>query len=185
MINIYKGNLIRLRAYQENDIKKAYEYMNDYEVIRNTSPGAIRAITFEEERDFINAAKIRADLSYDFAIEDLQTGEYIGGCGIKNTNLKERTCELGILIGNKNYWGKGYGSDGIQVLLKVIFGELNFRKIKLGVFEFNKRAISCYEKNGFKIEGILKEELYREGKYHDIILMAMFKKDYYDKLNTK
>lgn len=179
---MYNGKLIRLRAYRENDIQRAFEFMNDYEVIRNTAPGAIRAITLEEEREFIMSARIKSDLGYDFAIEDIQTGEYIGGCGVKNTNLKERTCELGILIGDKNYWGKGYGTDAIKVLLKVIFGELNFRKVKLGVYDFNKRAISCYEKNGFKIEGVLKEELYREGKYHDVILMAIFKKDYYENL---
>ena len=82
------------------------------------------------------------------------------------------------MIGDKDYWGKGYGSDALKVLIRFIFEEVNIYKIKLNVFSFNKRAISCYKKLGFKEEGILKDELYRNGKYFDIIPMALFKEDF-------
>ena len=82
------------------------------------------------------------------------------------------------MLGDKDYWGRDYGSDALKVLIKFIFEEVNMDKIKLGVFSFNARAIACYKKIGFIEEGILKKELYRNGKYNDITLMALFKEDY-------
>lgn len=75
---------------------------------------------------------------------------------------------IGIAIGNKNYWGKGYGTDALNTLLRLLFNEHNARKVLLNVF-------------GFKEEGRLKEQIYREGKYQDGVVMALFKKDYLKK----
>ena len=83
------------------------------------------------------------------------------------------------MIGDKNYWGKGYGYDALKTLIDFIFNECNMEKVKLSVYEFNTRAVACYKKLGFKEEGRLKKELYREGKYGDVILMAVFKEEYF------
>lgn len=174
---MYSGKLVKLRAYKEEDIEKAVEFINDEEVKKFLDSNIPFPMTKWQEEEWVRSRKANADFTYDFAIEDLETGKYIGGCSINECDVKNRTCTIGIMIGDKDYWSKGYGSDALKVLIKFIFEEVNMNKIKLKVFSFNTRAIACYKKVGFKEEGILKKELYRNGKYHDEILMAIFKNE--------
>lgn len=174
---MYSGQLVKLRAYKEEDIEKATVYINDEEVKKLMDSTIPFPMTKWQEEEWIRSRKANTDFTYDFAIEDLKTGKYIGGCSINECDVKNRTCVVGIMIGDKEYWGKGYGSDALKVLIKFIFEEVNMNKIKLNVFSFNNRAIACYKKVGFKEEGILKKEIYRNGKYYDEIIMAMFKDD--------
>lgn len=174
---MYSGKLVKLRAYKEEDIEKAVEFINDEEVKKFLDSNIPFPMTKWQEEEWVRSRKANADFTYDFAIEDLETGKYIGGCSINECDVKNRTCTIGIMIGDKEYWSKGYGSDALKVLIKFIFEEVNMNKIKLKVFSFNTRAIACYKKVGFKEEGILKKELYRNGKYHDEILMAIFKSE--------
>ena len=178
---MYNGGLVKLRAYKEEDVALAKEFINDYETKRLLAIDAAFPISLWEEEEWMKSKKNTRGLVYDFAIETLKEGKYIGGCSINKLNVKNRNCTIGIMIGDKEYWGKGYGSDTLKVLIKFIFEELNMNKIKLGVFSFNERAKACYKKIGFKEEGILKDEIFREGKYNDEIIMALFAKDYFDK----
>ncbi len=172
---MYSGKLVKLRAYKEEDIEKAVEFINDEEVKKLMDSTIPFPMTKWQEEDWVRSRKANTDFTYDFAIEDLKTGKYIGGCSINECDVKNRTCVVGIMIGDKEYWGKGYGSDALKVLIKFIFEEVNMNKVKLNVFAFNNRAIACYKKVGFKEEGILRKEIYRNGKYYDEIIMAMFK----------
>ncbi|MGN0028037.1 GNAT family N-acetyltransferase [uncultured Clostridium sp.] len=175
---MYRGKLVKLRAYREEDIERAVEFINDEETKKFLDTAIPFPITKWQEEEWIKSRKSNKDFTYDFAIEDLETGKYIGGCSINHCDVKNRNCTIGIMLGDKDYWGRGYGSDALKVLIKFIFEEVNMDKIKLGVFSFNARAIACYKKIGFIEEGILKKELYRNGKYNDITLMALFKEDY-------
>ena len=175
---MYNGKLVKLRAYKEADIERAIEFINDEEVKKLLDSNIPFPMTKWQEEEWIKSRKVGADFTYDFAIEDLETGKYIGGCSINECDVKNRNCTIGIMIGDKEYWGRGYGSDALKVLIKFIFEEVNMNKIKLGVFSFNSRAIACYKKVGFKEECILKNELYRSGKYYDIIQMAIFKDEW-------
>ena len=172
---MYNGALVKLRAYKEEDIERAVQFINDEEVKKLLDSNTPFPMTKWQEEEWIKSRKANTDFTYDFAIEDLKTGKYIGGCSINECDVKNRTCTIGIMIGDKDYWGNGYGSDALKALNKFIFEEVNMNKIKLKVFSFNSRAIACYKKVGFQEEGILKKELYRNGKYHDEILMAIFK----------
>lgn len=172
------GSKVVLRDYKKEDVKKAHKYMNDYDIIRVLSLDPVFPKSLEQEEKFIMSIK-EDGLNYNFAIEDLETKEYIGGCGIKDADAKNRTCSIGVFIGEKNLWGKGYGTDALETLISFIFNELNFEKIKLSVYSFNDRAIKCYTSLGFTVEGTLEREIFREGKYHNIILMAMFREDYF------
>lgn len=86
----------------------------------------------------------------------------------------------GIFIGDKKYWGKGYGTDAMRVLVKFIFEQMNIHKVKLNVYSFNERAIKSYEKCGFKVEGVLRQEIFRDGRYYDEIIMGLLKEEYYN-----
>ena len=77
-----------------------------------------------------------------------------------------------MMIGDKAMHGKGYGTDAVSLLCKLGFEEMNLHKIKVEVMAFNLAAIRCYEKCGFIKEGTLRDEVFREGKYHDVIVMG-------------
>lgn len=175
---MYRGKKIILRAYKDEDIDKAYKFVNDKELIKNLSPGIGFPTTYKEEVEFINSQKKNSKGTYDFAIEVIENGEYIGGCGINDVNWQTRVAIVGIMIGNKDYWNNGYGTDTMNTLIRFVFQEMNINKIRLQVYSFNKRAIRCYEKCGFEIEGILKDEIYKEGKYYDEIVMSLFRKQW-------
>ena len=172
-----KGKKIILRSYEKEDIEKAHEYINNYELMKFLNPSFILPRSLKSEEEYINSIDKDPDKSFSFAIDTLK-GKYIGGCGYFNVNRKNGTCYIGIFIGDKNYWGKGYGTDANKVLLNYLFNEFNIRKVLLNVFAYNKRAIKSYEKLGFKIEGTLVDNIYRDGKYYDEIIMALFKNDF-------
>lgn len=172
---MYYGEKVCLRAYKEEDIKVATGLVNDAELQKFLSPRIPFPMSPWEEEEWIKSQKTNQNSEFNFAIEDIKTKKYIGGCGIQEVNWLVRTAEVGIMIGDKNYWGKGYGTDAMKVLLKFIFENMNINKVKLNVFSFNERAIKSYKKCGFKVEGTLKDEIFKEGKYYDEILMAIFK----------
>ncbi len=174
---MYYGAKVKLRAYKKEDIKLAYEYLNDSELKKLLVNKIPYPMILEQEEKWFEDLVHSKD-TYSFAIEDLETGKYIGGCGINNINWLNRIVTVGIFIGDKNYWGKGYGTDVVKILNKFIFEQMNINKIKLNVFSFNERAKRCYEKCGFKVEGVLKQELFRDGKYCDEYVMAILLEDW-------
>lgn len=174
---MYIGEKVRLREYKKADIACAQKYINDSEVKNLLHPGIPYLYTFEDEEKWFNTLSATKDV-YSFAIETIEDNKYIGGCGINNINWKNSVSEVGIFIGDKDYWGKGYGTDAMKILIKFIFNQMNINKIKLKVFSFNERAIKSYEKCGFKKEGILRQEIFRNGKYHDEIIMGILKSEY-------
>lgn len=174
---MYTGEKVRLRAYHPDDTKQAWLYINDPEVKRFLAPGVPYPVTWPEEEKWIAGQSSRNDI-YSFAIETLDTGEYIGGCGINQLDWKNRVATVGIFIGKKELWGKGFGTDAMQVLIRFIFEQMNLNKVKLNVYSFNQRAIRSYEKCGFKTEGVLRQEIFRDGQYHDELVMAILRDEW-------
>lgn len=175
---MYTGQKVRLREYRSEDVKLAQNYVNDPEVKKLMSPGIPYLYTLEDEQKWFERVSGASKDNYDFAIETLGDNKYIGGCGINSVDWKNRVATIGIFIGDKNYWGKGYGSDAINILIKFIFEQMNMHKISLHVFSYNERAIKCYEKCGFVKEGIMREEIFFDGRYYDDIAMGLLKKEY-------
>lgn len=171
---MYYGEKVFLRAYKEEDIQKVTSFVNDKEIKTFYDTDVSFPITLWEEETWVKSQKGNKNGEYNFAIEDIKTKKYIGGCNIQNVNWLTRVALVGIMIGDKNYLGKGYGTDAMKVLMKFIFQDMNIRKIRLSTFSFNVRAQKSYEKCGFKVEGTLKDEVFKDGKYYDEIVMAAF-----------
>ena len=176
---MYQGELVRLRAYRKDDLPKIQMFLNDFEVRTLTQSTTPYPYTLEDEEKWYESNTALKD-TYTFAIETLD-GVFLGGCGINSIDWKSSKVELGILIGNKEYWGKGYGTDAVKLLIKFIFEEMNINKIYLNVFSHNKRAIKSYKKCGFIVEGTLREEGFHNGKYYDDIYMGILKSEYFSK----
>ncbi|HHY71371.1 MAG TPA: GNAT family N-acetyltransferase, partial [Thermoanaerobacterales bacterium] len=118
---------------------------------------------------------------YIFAIVDLKTDESIGNIGFPKIDYINRTAGLGIFIGNKEYWGKGYGVEAIELLLDFGFNILNLHNISLKVFSYNKPAIRCYKKVGFKEAGRLREAKQIAGQKYDDVFMDILATEYKSK----
>ena len=172
---MYEGKLTRLRAFDNSDLMYCLKWSNDFEVMRGASGAILYPSTVDDDARAMNGSTSYSAGDYQFAIETLAEGKIIGQCGFVKVNWKNRSAELTILIGEKEYRGRGYGRDAIQTLCAFGLNEMNLRKIKATVFDFNRAARACYARCGFLEEGVLKQEIYREGAYHDVTLMALFR----------
>jgi UDP-4-amino-4,6-dideoxy-N-acetyl-beta-L-altrosamine N-acetyltransferase len=168
------GEKVRLRAIEREDIPTFVRWLNDPEVRRYLEM-YLPMSKAEEEQWF--ESYLKNDSSRIFGIE---TGEgvFIGNIGLHDIDWKNRSAVLGIVIAEKEYWGQGCGSDAIKALLRFAFDEMNLNRIHLSAFDFNERAIRCYEKCGFRREGRAREALFREGTYHDAIHMAILRREF-------
>lgn len=113
-----------------------------------------------------------------FVIAHKETEEYIGQIDIYKIDWKNRTAELGIVIGFNDYLNKGYGSEAIKLSQEFVFDQMNLNRLQLDVSDFNERAYRCYLKCGFKEEGRLRHRYYNNGSYVDSIIMGILKEEY-------
>ena len=116
--------------------------------------------------------------SIKFTIYHKQSKRPIGRIGFSRINWVSRNANIFAKIGEPEYWGKGIAGEASKLLINYGFTELNLHKIYSGVFTPNKRSLRAAEKLGFVKEGVLKEEMYVDGQYHDIHKFALFKRDW-------
>ncbi len=171
--------LVKLRAFEKEDISKRHNVADNPATLRLLSSSTIMPRSLEEEAAIIERCLTPKDKDsfYTFAIEN-RKGELIGSCGYKDVSPKNRRCRISIAIYEERNWGKGYGTAALRKLLDFLFLEKNMHKVWLTVFAFNPRAMACYKKLGFREEGRLREHVYRDGKYHDAVLMGIFEREY-------
>lgn len=172
-----EGSLVRLREYKKEDITFAHKYINDFEVKRLLVPGIPFPMRLEEEEKWYDSQSAFKDI-YNFAIEKKENAEYIGGCGINEVDWKNSVATVGIFLG-KPFWSQGFGTDAMNILLGFIFNQMNLNKAGLNVYSFNERAIASYSKCGFVVEGRLRQQIFRDGKYHDEVLMGLLRSEYF------
>ncbi|MGB8252790.1 MAG: GNAT family protein [Anaerolineaceae bacterium] len=170
---------IRFRGAERTDIPNFTRWMNDPEVTAGITVYRPMSLV-NEENWFENMVKRPLDEQI-FVIEICPRGEWlpIGSCGYHEIDWRNRNTEVGIAIGEKAWWNKGYGSEAMELLVKYGFETLNMHRVWLRVFENNKRAVRSYEKVGFVHEGQMRESDYKNGKYHNILLMSILKQEYH------
>lgn len=171
-----EGKVVRLRAMEAGDLEPNYRWMNDGEVIHFL---AMRYPISRAEEDRWLANRPPNDFAHgvQLAIETKE-GVHIGNLGLHDPHPEHRTAVLGIVIGEKDYWSNGYGTDAIVTVLRFGFSEMNLNRVSLHVFEFNERAIACYTKCGFQIEGRLRQNYFGEGRYWDVIVMGVLRGEF-------
>jgi RimJ/RimL family protein N-acetyltransferase len=154
-------------APEDAELWAAWE--NDLEVTIPLGDEAYTPSSPERTREMIADALKRGE--HVFAIIDLATEQAIGRGMLFNVDLVNRAAMLGIVIGEKAFWGKGYGTDATRLLLEYAFTLLNLNSVMLGVFAFNERAIACYRRVGFREIGRRRQARIIGGQKHDAILM--------------
>jgi RimJ/RimL family protein N-acetyltransferase len=172
-----EGTLVNLRAVEMSDLERYAAWFNDPEVTRFLNKRYLFSLAAEEAWLRENTGK---PLSYDhvaFAI-DTKDGVHIGSIAFHKAASEDRRAELGITIGDKAYWSRGYGTDAMRALMRFGFDEMNLYRIELTVDARNERAQACYRKCGFVEEVRLRQHRYAEGAYHDTLWMGILRDEW-------
>jgi len=170
---------LRLRPITEADLPDYLRWFADPEVAQFL--GRERGdMTMEMEREWlaqINAADPACERYW--AIDG--DGRHIGNCALRRGEA-QGIANFGIAIGDKAAWGKGYGTAALREVLRIGFAEMGLRRIHLVTFTDNPRAIRCYEKCGFRHEGLRRQARLKDGHWRDEVLMAILREEW-EKLN--
>jgi RimJ/RimL family protein N-acetyltransferase len=184
MKDIFKGELVRLSAFDHEELGKAYvNWKRDSELNRLFDAGASVLHSAKASTDFFEKmVKEDTPANHFFSIRKLDDNRLLGDIGLDVINdWGSRDAFVGLGIGDRNDWGKGYGTDAMKIILRFAFTELNLRRVTLSVFEYNPRAIRSYEKTGFHHEGRLRGALLRDGKRWDMLYMGILAEDWKEK----
>jgi RimJ/RimL family protein N-acetyltransferase len=176
-MNPFEGQLVRLAPLERGSLPDFTRWLRDYDVQRFLGMLPVPMTDDAEAAWFEEAVKHEG--TYTFSIRVLADDRLIGNCGLFGFDWKNRFAEFGILIGEKDAWGHGYGTDAARLILRFGFDELNLNRIWLRVYDFNPRAVRAYEKAGYVHEGTYRQALYREGAYHDIHVMSMLRDEWH------
>ncbi|MDY7222680.1 GNAT family protein [Halalkalibacterium halodurans] len=174
---LFDSKRIRLRKMEKGDVPLYHSWRNDIEMMSSTNPN-LDQYSLEETLDFVETIILGSSSSKAYMIHEKEMDVTIGITSLINIDYKNRNAECIIDIGEKTYWGKGYGFEALRLLLNYAFLEMNLHRVSLRVFSFNKKAIRLYEKLGFKHEGTSRQCLYRYGQWHDIVHMGILKDEY-------
>ncbi len=179
------GQRIRLRPIEKDDLPRYVKWLADEETRSFVSLHLPYGLV-QEERWYEDNLTAREEQAWAIDVQPQDTGlapwEHIGSCGLFGIDWRCRRAEAGILIGAREYWGRGYGSDALQTLVHWGFYTLNLNRIYLRVYEDNARAIRCYQNLGFVEEGRLRQDDYRHGVYRDTLLMSLLRSEWEDRL---
>jgi RimJ/RimL family protein N-acetyltransferase len=168
------GKKVNLRPPQRSDIPLFLRWVNDPE-IRDFVLGTFPWTEKMEEEWFDKVGK--DDKKVTLVIETKE-GKPIGTMGIHDINWQSRTGTTGAMIGEKDYWGDGYGTDAKMVLLKYLFDTLGLRRIQSSVIAFNERSLRYSLHCGYKIEGRRREHIFKQGKFWDQVDLGVFRSEW-------
>ncbi len=162
------GSLCYLSPICIDDAHTYTEWLNDLEITRFLTLAAM-SINEHSERQALE----RLASEHAYAIIDAARDTLIGNCGVQNWDRVHQTAELGIFIGDREYLGRGYGTEAMQLLSRYAFDFLNIRSLLLRVHSDNPRAIASYRKVGFREVGTWHSSIGRGAERCDTIFMEL------------
>lgn len=176
MINPFRiGNAIYLRPIERTDAPLLQQWINDPEVTRTLLAYGPANLAVEEQ--WIDGL-YKTDHDVVLGIVIKATDKLIGATGLHQIDYKNRHAQFGIMIGDKHEWHKGYGTDAAALMVAYAFDTLNLNRVWLHVYETNSYGIKAYEKVGFRKEGVLRQDTFRDGRYFDALAMAILREEW-------
>jgi RimJ/RimL family protein N-acetyltransferase len=171
-----EGTQVVLRRHVPANLKAFERWYADPDVARLTryQDGPMRRD--EIERFF--AARVVGPDSLALAVHVKATGRLVGTCAFSQLDADNGSALYHITIGEKDVWGRGYGTEATRLMLAHAFDTLGLHRVGLSVFEFNTRAIRSYRRCGFQLEGRAREAIWREGRWWDEISMSILEPDW-------
>ena len=145
---VISGNTVRLRCKKLSDARKDYTWQTNPELVQ-LDAAPLLTISFPHYiLDYTSRLYYSTPNNHRLAIETLDS-RHIGNCSYYNIDETSGEAELGIVIGDRNYWNKGYGTDALSALVNCLFTETNINRLHLKTLDWNARAHNCFQKCGF------------------------------------
>ena len=167
-----EGERIYLRRVRPEDVNETYcKWMNDPEVNKYLE-SRFSSHSLETLKEYVRS-KLGDEKNAFFAIILKKGDRHIGNIKIGPIDTVHRLADIGILIGEKDCWGEGYGSEAIRLIVEYAFDKLNLHKVTAGCYAPNEGSIKAFKKAGFSQEGVRKSHCYCDGKYVDDILLGL------------
>lgn len=171
-----KNNKVYLRALETDDYKTSIQWRKDPE-IWSMLVGRRYFVSEQIEKKWIESTYDNSK-QVSLAICDSVTDTYIGNISLKNIDFFNKSASFAILIGNKEYWSGGYGTQATLLLLKHAFLDLGLERVQSIILSDNIGSTKMHKKCGFEQEGILRNAVYKSGRYQNLILMSILKEDF-------
>jgi len=180
MKDIFRGHQVRLASESPDTLAKLeVRWQSDSEFLRLTDSQAIYMASEKRlKEEFEKSAEDGSKPDkFSFSIRSLD-GDNVIGYLIMRWDLTHNDVMVGIGIGERELWGRGYGTDAMKLCLQYAFLELNVHRVSLGLHEYNARALRSYEKAGFRLEGQTRKDLAREGSRYDSFWMGILREEW-------
>ena len=171
-----RGCLVCLTApHSETDAETVARWSRDTEYHRLADNDPAYPLAGRQAKEWLER---NSPSKFDFMIRTLKDDRLIGGIGLWVESWANGEAWTGIGIGDRGYWGNGYGTEALRLLLQFAFDELNLQRVSLGVFAYNPRAIRSYEKAGFRREGLVRGDCRRDGQRWDTVYMGILREEW-------
>lgn len=169
-MSILYGDKIYLKILSVEDVSDAYvSWMNDYEIVKYTE-SRFYPQTKEAVKQFV--IRMGNENNTLFGIFTKNNKAHIGNIKLGSINWIHRYADIGIIIGDKEYWGQGIATEAIGLVVEYAFKQLNLHKLIAAAYQYNTGTVKAFKKNGFVEEYIEKEKYFFEGNYIDCIFMG-------------
>lgn len=176
---LIQGKQVYLRGLEREDLRLLHKMLNDEEVMEWARSRPDHTMSMEElEKEYEGELKEESAHRRTFVIVHKATQEVIGWASMRWWRPFHTTVDIGVAIGDKGFRGKGIGSEVNALLTKLAFEQYNMHKVELFTREDNVAAVRSAEKNGYKVEGKVRETVYFNGKFHNGILMGLIREEY-------
>lgn len=178
MLKFIQGQRCYLRGLTLQDAEGDYlVWLNDFEVTRFLEVGR-KPIPLEALQDLLRHVMTEEN-SVWLAICDQETDKHIGNIVLHSIHPVHRRANLGIMIGDRAAWGKGFATEATDLVVNYAFRRLNLNSIWLGVLADHSAAIKVYEKVGFRVDGREREAWWADGAFHDVLHMSILAREYW------
>ena len=179
MKDLYRGTLVRLADDAPEVLAKAHAgWDRDSEQHRLSDSDPAQLWSEKKIKEFNEKHAEKNPSSFRFSIHTLDGDKLIGGIGLWIQSWIDGEAGVGISIGERDHWGRGYGTDAMRLIVQYGFLELNLRRVSLGLNAYNERALRSYEKVGFKLEGRTRKDGLRDGVRFDSLWMGILREEW-------
>jgi RimJ/RimL family protein N-acetyltransferase len=174
-----RGKSVLLRPFKRADISHFLKWFNDPEIVQYLDM-YLPMTEMGEEKFIEELGTTRAASDVILVIEAIEgtATKPIGNCGLHQINPKDHNAIFGIVIGERDYWSKGYGVEAARIIIDYGFQQLNLHRISSAAVAFNERSIKLHKKLGFREEGCLRKAMFKNGQYHDRLEFGLLREEW-------
>jgi RimJ/RimL family protein N-acetyltransferase len=180
MKDLFRGELVRLTREKPETIAKSevrWQRDSEFHRLADSDPAQLHSEKAIKEWFEKQTESGFQPERYSFSVRTVADDKHIGFLGLW-VDLIHSEAWVGIGIGEREFWSKGYGTDMMKLCIQYVFTELCVERLSLGLHEYNARALRSYEKCGFRLEGRTRQDLRREGKRYDSLWMGILREEW-------